>query len=166
MRPLGPILLSILLLAMPAAAQAAPVRDSLPVGLDADETLAWGAANIFDIFQQCTSSVLRLSEANAKAIEKDGIAALDAMGDRPADGSEWRYAPWIATPVDIESRQSWSQNGYIWGGLACGLNADWQAKSQHIGTKPGAFYTFGRGVLLLVDPAQRLVVYTQKDSLH
>lgn len=166
MRRPGLIVLSTLLLAMPALAQPAPAQDTLPAGLDVAETLAWGSGSIFDVFSPCTSSVLRLSDETAKAILKNGITALDGLGNRPADGSEWQYLPWIATPVDLESRESWSENGYVWGGLACGLNAHWQAESQRIGTSPGAFYAFGRGVLLLVDPGQHIVIFTQRDSLH
>ena len=165
MRRLRLTLLS-LLLAVPALAQASPLESSLPAGLDVDETLALGYGNFFELFKPCKSGVFRLSEETAKAIEKEGVAALDGLSNRPVDGSEWQYSPWIATPVDIESRESWSQHGYIWGGLACGLNADWQAKSQQIGTTPGAFYSFGDGALLLVDPRQRIAIYTQRDSLH
>jgi hypothetical protein len=166
MRRLRPILLAILLFAMPAVVQASPVQDSLPAALGVDETLALGYGSIFDVFQPCASGVFRLGDETARAIEKNGITALDGLGNRLVDGSEWQYAPWTATPVDIESRESWSQNGYIWGGLACGLNGDWQATGQQIGTSPGAFYSFGDGVLLLVDPGRRIVIFTQRPSLH
>jgi hypothetical protein len=158
-------LLASLLLATPALAQASPVQDRLPADLGVDETLALGYGSIFD-FQPCASGVFRLSEETAKAIERNGVKALDGLTSRLVDGSEWQYAPWTATPVDIESRESWSQNGYVWGGLACGLNGDWQATSQQIGTSPGAFYSFGDGVLLLVDPSRRVVIFTERPSLH
>jgi len=47
-----------------------------------------------------------------------------------------------------------------------GLDADWQTKSQIIGTRPGAFYAFGRGTLLLVDPQSHSVIMTRRDSLN
>ncbi|MEO8684759.1 MAG: hypothetical protein ABI414_07960, partial [Devosia sp.] len=95
-----------------------------------------------------------------------GSAALEALGTRSAAGNAGHFVSWLATPVDIESRESWSVNGYVWAGLACGLNSDWAATSQHIATSPGAFYSFGDGVLLLVDPGRRIVIVTERPSLH
>jgi hypothetical protein len=153
---------SIVLLAHASASSNRPEAEShMPAGLVAGDPLAWGA----DWWKECNSAVYRLSAETARAIEQHGVGAFDAM-DRPADGSQWAYVPWLATPVDIESRESWSQNGYVWGGLACGLNADWASRSQALGTTPGGFYSFGDGVLLLVDPAQGIVIYTQRTSLH
>lgn len=160
MRVAGLVLLS-LLLSLPTWVQGSDGREKLPADLRVGDSLAWG----WDMFKDCTSQVFALDDPTAQAIEKDGLSALATMSG-PADGSEWRYAPWQQTPVDSDAQASWSVDGYVWGGLACGLSAEWQAKSAHIGTKPGAYYSFGRGVLLLVDPGQRLVVFTRRDSLH
>ena len=154
-----------LLLAVPTLAEPLPARD-LSAGLTTGEALARGTSGFFDFFQPCDSSVFRLDEAAAKDIGQGGNAALDALGTRSAAGNGGHYVDWLATPVDIESRESWSVNGYVWGGLACGLNSDWTAKSQHIATSPGSFYAFGDGVLLLVDPVERLVITTHRPMLH
>lgn len=161
MRKAGLIVLSLLVLSLPVWAQASNGQEKLPVDLKVGESLGWG----WDIFKDCTSQVFALDETTALGIEKDGLGAFATMS-RPADDNQWRYVPWRQTPVDSDSRADWSVDGYVWGGLACGLSAEWQAKSAHIGTKPGAYYSFGRGVLLLVDPGQRLVVFTRRDSLH
>ena len=154
-----------LLLAMPALAEPFPARD-LSAGLTTGDALARGSSSFFDFFEPCTSSVFRLDEEAAKAIGPGGSAALDALGTRSAAGNGGYHVSWLATPVDIESRESWSVNGYVWGGLACGLGGDWAATSQRIATSPGAYYSFGDGVLLLVDPAQRIVIVTERPSLH
>ena len=161
MRRTGLVSLSLLLLSLPISAQGSSGQDKLPADLKVGDSLAWG----WDMIKGCTSQIFVLDEATALAIEKDGPSAFATMS-RLMDGSQWRYAEWQQTPVDSDSQASWSVDGYVWGGLACGLNAEWQAKSTHIGTTPGAYYSFGRGVLLLVDPSQRLVVFTRRDSLH
>ncbi|MET3898963.1 hypothetical protein ABIB57_002915 [Devosia sp. UYZn731] len=161
MRRAGLITLSLLVLSLPLWAQASNGQEKLPAGLKVGDSLGWG----WDIFKDCTSQVFALDEATALAIEKDGLSAFTTMSG-PIESGEWRYAPWQQTPVDSDAQADWSVDGYVWGGLACGLSAEWQARSAHIGTEPGAYYSFGRGVLLLVDPGQRLVVFTQRDSLH
>ena len=165
MRRTGLVLLSLLLLGLPTWAHGSSGREKLPADLKVGDSLAWGWAWAWTIFGDCTSQVFALDEATAQAIEKNGLGFFATMS-LTGDGSQWRYAVWQQTPVDSDSQASWSVDGYVWGGLACGLSADWQAKSAHIGTTPGAYYSFGRGVLLLVDPAQRLVVFTRRDSLH
>ena len=151
-----------LLLAMPALAE----ERGLLAGLTTGDALARGSSSFFDFFEPCTSSVFRLDEQAAKAISPGGSAALDALGTRSAAGDGGYYVSWLATPVDIESRESWSVNGYIWAGLACGLSSDWRAKSERIGTSPGSFYAFEDGVLLLIDPVERIVISTERPMLH
>jgi hypothetical protein len=155
------ILLSLLALNLPTIAKDSIAREKLPPDLKVADTQAWG----WDPLKDCTSQVFTLDEAMARTIESHGLEAFATMSV-PADLSRWRYAPFQPTPVDAEARESWNENGYVWAGLACGLSAAWQARSASIGTGPGAYYSFGRGVLLLVDPGQRLVVFTRRDSLH
>uniref|UniRef100_UPI0013D43785 hypothetical protein n=1 Tax=Klebsiella pneumoniae TaxID=573 RepID=UPI0013D43785 len=83
--------------------------------------------------------VFRLDDAMRETLRRDGIAAL-AQAGKPRGVTSWQYAPWQATPVDGEARESWSVSGYVWPALGCGLPSDWQDASRHIATRSESFY--------------------------
>lgn len=128
-------------------------RQVLPVELEpAGLVLIDG---ISGLREGCGVVVWRLGEASASGLRREGLAYL--RGARQARGHDdvyYRYGPWQATPLPA------AQNAEGWLPLGCAdAESALQARILRAAQEPGGYYSEKPEGVLLVLPAERLIVF-------
>lgn len=134
------------------------VRAKIPYGLPGEKMLDRG----FSPWLDCRSMVFELADGLAYRLRAIGAEATTRL---PTTAAGRRYARWATTPVDPETRESWSVTGSVWQGFGCGLTRKLADAGMAAALAPGSFYTFGKDRMLLVDPARNLLFHTHTRTM-
>lgn len=127
---------------------------ALPAQLEPASVLLIGGES--GLREGCGAAVFRLSKATRRALQQDATGLLaQARQARGYDEQYYSYGPWQATPVPD---RYFSEGGWL--ALSCAepdhrLSRRIQLAMQ----RPGAFYSSKAEGLLLVLPAEGLLVF-------